>query len=393
MGREKIRSRPGTHRPRSLPRPPRFRDEPHRASTPLELFFDLVIVVAVAAAAASLHHGIAEDHVAESIVSYLLVFFAIWWAWMSFTWFATAYDTDDVPYRIAVFIEMSGAIVIAAGVTRAFESADWSVVTLGYVVMRLAAVTLWARAARADPEHRANSIRWVIGVPIVQVGWILLLFVPQELQLPVFLLLAAAELAIPIWAARAKRLRWHSEHIAERYGLFTIIVLGESVLAGTVAIATAADTGTPDLALLGLAIGALLIVFSMWWLYFERSTADLLTSIGRSFEWGYGHYFIWGAAAAVGAGVAVAVDVATDHADVDMVVGGAAVAVPVAIYITGTWVLHDLPRPMPTWRMALSPAAAVLVLLAPLTPLPVLATGLVVAGLLVAKVATARARA
>jgi len=363
-------------------------DESHRASTPLELFFDLVIVVAVAAAASSLHHGLADDHVPESILSYLLVFFAVWWAWMSFSWFATAYDTDDVPYRIAVFVEMAGAIIMAAGVTRAFESADWSVVTLGYVVMRLAAVALWARATRTDPEHRANSIRWVIGVPIVQVGWIVLLFVPDDLLLPGFLVLAAAELLVPIWAARAKRLRWHSEHIAERYGLFTIIVLGESVLAGTVAIASATEAGLPDVTLLSVALGALLIVISMWWLYFERSTADLLTTIGRSFQWGYGHYFIWAAAAAVGAGVAIAVDVATHHTELDMQVAGAAAAVPVAVYVAGTWVLHDVPRAMPAWRMAMSPAAVVLILLAPLTPAPVLATGVVVVGLLAAKVAT-----
>ncbi|HEY5860362.1 MAG TPA: low temperature requirement protein A [Actinomycetota bacterium] len=374
-----------------VPMAGRDREESHRASTPLELFFDLVIVIAVAAASRSLHHGIAEDHVPESILSYLMVFFAIWWAWMSFSWFATAYDTDDVPYRVGVLVQMSGAIIIAAGVGRAFEAGDWTVVTLGYVVMRLATVALWMRAARGDPEHRANSMRWVMGVTIAQVGWILLLFAPDGLKLPGFLFLVVAELFVPIWAARAKRMRFHAEHIAERYGLFTIIVLGESVLAGTVAIGTAAEevAGIPDVAILGVALGALLIVFVMWWLYFERSSNDLLTTIPRSFEWGYGHYVIWAAAAAVGAGVAVAVDVATHHAEVSTTVAGAAVAVPVAVYVMGTWLLHDVPRPMPAWRMALSPIAALLVLMAPLTATPVLAVGVIVVALLVAKVATA----
>jgi hypothetical protein len=62
-----------------------------RASTWLELFFDLCFVVAVAQAALPLHHDISEDHVAHGIRSYLMVFFAIWWAWMNFTWFASAY--------------------------------------------------------------------------------------------------------------------------------------------------------------------------------------------------------------------------------------------------------------------------------------------------------------
>ena len=60
--------------------------------------------VAVARAASLLHHGVAEGHAGHALVSYVLVFFAIWWAWMNFTWFASAYDCDDVPYRLAVFL-------------------------------------------------------------------------------------------------------------------------------------------------------------------------------------------------------------------------------------------------------------------------------------------------
>src|SRR5688572_2216072 len=101
-----------------------------RTATPLELFFDLVIVVAVAIAAAALHHDLAADHIGEGILAYGMTFFAIWWAWMSFSWFATAYDTDDVPYRLAVFVQMAGAVIMAAGIARAFEHQDWAVVTL-----------------------------------------------------------------------------------------------------------------------------------------------------------------------------------------------------------------------------------------------------------------------
>src|SRR4029077_11110655 len=81
---------------------PRYPREPHRVASPLELLFDLCFVVAVAQASAHLHHGLTEAHFTQAIVGYLLVFFPIWWAWMNFTWFASAYDTDDVPYRLAV---------------------------------------------------------------------------------------------------------------------------------------------------------------------------------------------------------------------------------------------------------------------------------------------------
>ncbi len=127
------------------------------------------------------------------------------------------------------------------------------------------------------------------------------------------MVLVAGELAVPILATRDRPARWHSEHIAERYGLLTIIVLGESVLAGTIAFGSVADDAFSDPELLFLAVGALLLVFAMWWLYFERPSDDLLTSRTRAFEWGYGHYFIWISAAAVGAGIAVGVDVLTDR--------------------------------------------------------------------------------
>jgi low temperature requirement protein LtrA len=66
----------------------------------LELFFDLCFLVAVAQASAGLHQAISDDHIGEGTLGYLLVFFAIWWAWMNFTWFASAYDIDDLAYRL-----------------------------------------------------------------------------------------------------------------------------------------------------------------------------------------------------------------------------------------------------------------------------------------------------
>jgi len=126
-------------------------DEVHRAATPLELFFDLVFVVAVAQAGSRLHHGLAEAHIAEAIASYAMVFFAIWWAWMNFTWFASAYDTDDVPYRLAVFVQLTGALILAAGIPAAFDEHNFTLATIGYVVMRLPLVAQWLRAAVAVP--------------------------------------------------------------------------------------------------------------------------------------------------------------------------------------------------------------------------------------------------
>ncbi len=364
---------------------PRSPDEEHRAATPLELFFDLVFVVAIAQAGGRLHHAIAADHVAEGLLSYGMVFFAIWWAWMNFTWFASAYDTDDVAYRLAVFLQITGSLILAAGVPRAFDAQDFSIATLGYVVMRLALVGQWLRAARSDPQRRSCAHRYALGVSLCQAGWVALLFVPAESALPGFLTLAASELLVPVWAERACATTWHPAHIAERYSLFTIIVLGESVLAASIAIQSAIQAGDRWAELATIIVGGLLILFSMWWLYFDRPTHDLLTSLPRAFAWGYGHFAIFASAAAVGAGLAVAVDHATGNAAVGQVGAGAAVAVPVATYLLGLWILHVRMREGAISGAGLTPIVVLLILLTPWTGAAVLLTGLLLAGLLAIK--------
>jgi len=205
-------------------------------ATPLELFFDLCFVVAVAAVSDRLHHALVEDEVGHGLIGYLLVFFGIWWAWMNFTWFSSAYDTDDIAYRLTTFVQITGVLILAAGVPRAFDNKDFTVVVAGYVVMRVGLITQWLRAARGDRRGRKTALRFATGVAACQVGWVALLFVPESWLVPLFLVFAAAELAVPVWAERAGNTPWHPHHIAERYGLFTLIVLGETVLSATTAV-------------------------------------------------------------------------------------------------------------------------------------------------------------
>ncbi|MGW9213477.1 low temperature requirement protein A [Embleya sp. NPDC055664] len=89
-------------------------DEPHRTASPLELLFDLTFVVAVAAVTAQFARDIAEGHALSGVVPFLEVFFAVWWAWMNFTWFASSYDTDDAAYRLPTMVQMAGVPTLAA---------------------------------------------------------------------------------------------------------------------------------------------------------------------------------------------------------------------------------------------------------------------------------------
>ncbi|WP_229829953.1 low temperature requirement protein A [Actinoplanes ianthinogenes] len=348
-------------------------DEPHRVATPLELFFDLCFVVAVAQAAALLHQSVAGHHVAHGLRSYLMVFFAIWWAWMNFTWFASAYDTDDDLYRLVTMVQIAGVLVLAAGVGPAFTDGDYQVVTAGYVVMRLALVTQWLRAAKADAPRRRTALRYATGVTVAQGLWLLSLLAPHEWSLGVFLLLVVAELAVPVWAELAPGgpTTYHPHHIAERYGLFTLMVLGEAVAAATIAFRDGLDkTAQHPAGLLRLAVAAVVIVFALWWLYFDRPVRRRFASLRASLSWGYGHYCVFAAAAAAGAGLSVAVDRVTHPADVTGRLAGYAIAVPVAVYLLALWLLLIRPEERGRHRLLL-PGAALLTLVTPLLPVPI----------------------
>jgi low temperature requirement protein LtrA len=366
---------------------PRLPSETNRASTPLELFFDLCFVVAVASGAASLHHALADGDVGHGTVGFALVFFAIWWAWMNFSWFASAYDTDDVLYRLAVFVQITGALIFAAGVTHLFETGNAAVAVLGYVVMRLAMVVQWLRAAANDPPRRASCLRYAIGIAIVQVGWIVRLAAPADARIPTFLLLAAAELAVPAWAERHGATSWHPRHIAERYGLFTIIVLGESVLAASVGLRETVDAGSFDLDLAADAAGGLLVVFALWWVYFahpgeaviERANAMFAARPRLAFIWGYGHLVVFASAAAVGAGLQVVFDQATGHTELSTAQAAACVAVPVVVYLLSLWALNFTQKRPGPMRSVGAPLTATAVLAAIWSPQPVLVMGIIVA--------------
>ncbi len=364
---------------------PRRTDSEHRASTPLELFFDLCFVVAVALAAAEWHHALAEDHAVEGLPWFLLTFFGIWWAWMNFTWFASAYDTDDGPYRLTTLVQISGVLVFASGIPAAFASGDLRVIVAGYVVMRLAMVTQWLRVAYSDPLRRASALRYAAGITAVQVAWTVQLWLPEGWTAVSVLLLVLAELAVPIWAERAATTTWHPRHITERYGLFTIIVLGEMVLAITTAVRSAIGAGHGDVALFQLAGVGLVIVFALWWLYFDLPVHHLLRSLPTAIFWGYGHYLVFASIAAVGAGLQVAVDVKTHHSHLGPVATGYATAVPVAVYLLSVWLL--LVRPDAAYRgravVIGYPVAAALVLGAPFTPAPAHVVALILVGLVV----------
>ncbi len=341
----------------------RGRDEAHRVASPLELFFDLCFVVAVAQAGMQLVHAVAAGHAGEGILNYAMIFFAIWWAWMNFTWFASAYDNDDALYRLVTLVQIAGVLVLAAGVSEAFEKHDYMLVWLGYAIMRFAMIAQWLRAARSTRgAERTMALRYAGGVLLCQVGWLGLLVLPESGRPWVYLVMVIAEVCVPVYAEKDFNTSWHPHHISERYGLFTIIVLGETIAAATIAVKSAVDEHEAVGELIPIAVGGLLIVFSAWWIYFVVPIHGHLRSSKHAFLWGYGHYLIFASAAAIGAGLEVAVEQAVGKAHVSTLAASAAVTLPTALFFLTVWTLHSRHFKVGIAQQLVLPTTALLVI-------------------------------
>jgi len=322
----------------------RDRAEPNRVATPFELFFDLVFVVSVSYASENLFDLESEGHVWQGLGAYAMVFFAIWWAWMNFTWFATAFDTDDWLYRLTTIVQMGGALVLAAGTTAAMQHADFTVVTIGYIIMTLAIVTQWLRAGIQSAEYRSPCFRHAAGAAVVQIAWVIRLLLPPEIGLPLFFVLVVAELLVPVFSDFRTWTPSNPHHVAERYGLFTLIVLGEGVLASSKAIISGVNEGKDVVSLATLGACGLIIVAAMWWQYFTAPFAGGFASFRSSFLYGYAHYLLFAAAGAVSAGIEITVGVRSGESTVTGSLASATLTLPIVAFTTAVWILAIRPR-------------------------------------------------
>jgi low temperature requirement protein LtrA len=263
------------------------------------------------------------------------------------------------------------------------------VLVIGYVVMRLTTVANWIRAGRADAVHRTTAYRYATGIVVIQLLWVGRLWLPDHLAVGSFVVLALLEMAIPAVAERSGVTPYHPAHIAERYGLFTTIVLGESVVAVVVTLDVAVDEADHRATLIAVAVAGICILFSMWWLYFDKPADGILNTLRSSLIWGYGHYLIFGSVAAVGVGLTVFVEHDVGEFEISARLAGAAVAVPVAIFLVVVWALHLRHRHTPLASAAF-PVTAALVALAPLTGAAVYVVAVLLLALVTVTVVTSR---
>src|SRR6266478_7632237 len=317
--------------------------EEHRVATPLELLFDLTFATCFSFAASQFATEIAAGRYAAASIGFGFASFAICWAWINFSWFSSAYDTDDWLFRVATMVQMIGVLVLAIGLRPMFASIergqrlDNSVMVLGYVIMRVALVSQWLRAAKQDPVHRRACLTYAITISIAQIGWVAMIFARLSAASSIFLvaILVLVEFAGPTLAERKDGgTPWNADHIVERHSLFAIIALGEGVV-GTVAALSAVveqQGWTLDAALVGIAGTGL--TFGMWWIYYMVPAAEIIElHRDRAFVWGYVQMLIVTAIVATGAGLHVAAYFIEHRAVIGPLATVLSVATPVAVYI------------------------------------------------------------
>src|SRR6476469_11043511 len=314
--------------------------EEHRVATSLELLFDLTFVVAFGITAHEFAHMLSENRVGAGLLGFSFATFAICWAWINFSWFASAYDTDDWVYRLMTMLQMVGVVIMALGFPTMFASiehgghVDNRVMVAGYVVMRISLVGQWLRAAKQDPARRSACLTYAAAVTVAQIGWAATIFLHTSVPVTfVFVVvLIGIELLGPVLAeTRMGGTPWHAHHITERYSLLTIIALGEGVVGTVASVSAVVGAQGWSYDAIFVAVAGIGLTFGMWWTYFLMPGADLLhVHRERSFFFGYFHIVPFGAIVAPGAGLPAAADYIEHHSKLGSVDTVLAVALPVA---------------------------------------------------------------
>jgi low temperature requirement protein LtrA len=230
----------------------------HRV-TPLELFFDLVMVFAFT----QVTRLLANDPTWGGLLRGLLILAALWFAWNVYAWLTSATDVDEGGVRLTMLAAMGAMLIVALAVPGAFGN-EALVFGVAYLVVRLLHLVLSAIVGRNDPDRRGAFQRFV---PTAIFGASLLLmagFLEGNVRIAVWLVALAIDYLGPVVIGMGAGWRIAAEHFAERFGLIILIALGESIIAIGVSAAPHLDTGILVAVVLGV-----VLVSALWWLYFD----------------------------------------------------------------------------------------------------------------------------
>jgi low temperature requirement protein LtrA len=311
--------------------------EEGRRVTWLELFFDLVFVAAVAQAATHLR----DDYSPAGLLRFALLFVLIWWAWLGHTTFSTRFDTDDAVQRGLTALQLFLVAVMAINATGALDSRDSAGFAAAYSLMRLVLASQFLRA-RHVRRARALATRYALSCGAAAALWLASAFLDAPARFVVWALALAIDIGTPLATTRhLVDVPHDAAHLPERYGLFSIILIGES-MAAVMAGMGHQEYWSPRAA--AAAIFGIAAIFAVWWAYFDgveatahrmiRSMADAT----RFHVWSYAHLPLYLGIAVTGVGLEHVIATATEaplHASEALILGGAAATIILSLAVIG----------------------------------------------------------
>ena len=281
-------------------------DEKERHATWLELFFDLVFVVIIS----QLSHFLLHEVSLLRFLEFLFLFIPVWWSWIGTAFFAIRFYTDDIGHRLLLLLQMGGAGAMAVNISGAFSN-TFSGFAISYAFMRFILIVEYIRVFRTNTKssESVNQLvkRYIIGFSIAAIIWLISAFVPFiDIRFALWVIGLTIDFATPITAGKLhSKFAPHISHLPERMGLFTLIVLGESI----VGIVSGMTEQVWDVySVINASLG-LCICFSLWWLYFDstgRLPIQILREKGKIslyLIWLYTHFPLVVAITAVGVGI------------------------------------------------------------------------------------------
>jgi len=246
-------------------RPPRLRtkdEEGHRTATWLELFYDLVFVVAVA----GLGHRLLVDPSWQGGLAFVGFFIPLWWAWAGYTFYADRYDTDDLGQRNLAAAQIMAVAFMAASVGGE-ETDSTFAFALAFIAARGILVVMYIRARRHVAETRELVTGYIVGMSAAIAVWAVSLLAPEEVRVALWAIALAIDFYTPYRLRKIQaKVPLDVSHLPERFGLFTILVLGESIAA---VVAGLEHEGWELMPFISAILG-IVVATSLWWLYFDN---------------------------------------------------------------------------------------------------------------------------
>ena len=226
--------------------------------SPLELFFDLVFVLAFTQCTALM----ADEPTWEGLAKGLLVLGVLWWSWVGYAWITSVVDPEEDVVRLVIFAAMAALLIVALCVPEAFGDSAL-IFACAYAVVRIAHIALFTLASRDQPDLRSSVIGLAISTGIASGLLVGASFADGTLQGALWALALVLDIGGPYFF-RSEGWQLKPHHFAERHGLIVIIALGESIVAVGVGAEHGVDAGVAVAAIVGTAVAA-----ALWWLYFD----------------------------------------------------------------------------------------------------------------------------